>query len=162
MAATAAICSRLSTGRACLRDLRDDGLDGLLDAALDDHRVGPGADVPEALGDDRLAEHDRGGRAVAGDVVGLGRDLLEELRAHVLERIVELDVASDRDAVVGDRRRTELLVEDDVAALRADRDLDGVGETIDAALERATSGLVEDELLSQFVCPSRNVVRSTL
>ena len=135
----------------------DDGLDGRLDAALDDHRVGAGGHDPEALGDDRLAEHDRGGRAVAGDVVGLGRDLLEELRAHVLERIVELDLAGDRHAVVGDRRRAELLVEDDVAALGADRHLDRVGEPVDAALERATSGLVEDELLSQFECPSRNV-----
>ena len=136
-----------------LGDLRDDGLDGGLDAALDDHRVGPGGHDAEALGDHRLAEHDRGGRAVAGDVVGLGRDFLEELRAHVLERVLELDVASDRDAVVGDRRRAELLVEDDVAALRADRHLDGVGEAVDAALERATSCLVEDQLLSQFDVP---------
>ena len=118
-----------------LLELGDDRLDGLLDAALDDHRVGPGGHDAEALGDHRLAEDDRGGRAVAGDVVGLGRDFLEELRAHVLERVVELDVASDRDAVVGDRRRAELLVEDDVAALRTDRDLDGVGELVDAALE---------------------------
>ena len=143
-----------------LLDLGDDGLDGLLDAALDDHRVGAGGHDAEALGDHRLAEHDRGGRAVAGDVVGLGRDFLEELRAHVLERVVELDVASDRDAVVGDRRRAELLVEDDVAALGADRDLDGVGEAVDAPLERSTSGLVEDELLSQCRCPSRRRVWS--
>ena len=120
IAATAAICSRVSTGRAVALDLLDDRLDGLLDAALDDHRVGAGGDDAEALGDHRLAEHDRGGGAVAGDVVGLGRDLLEELRAHVLERVLELDVASDRDAVVGDRRRAELLVEHDVAALGAD------------------------------------------
>ena len=156
MAATAAICSRLSTGRGLLLDLGDDRLDGLLDAALDDHRVGAGGHDAEALGDERLAEHDRGGRAVAGDVVGLGRDFLEELRAHVLERVFELDVAGDGHAVVGDRRRAELLVEDDVAALGAERDLDRVGEAVDAALERATSGLVEDELLSQFECPSRN------
>ena len=107
--------------------------------------LAPAVTFAEALGDDRLAEHDRGRRAVAGDVVGLGRDFLEELRAHVLERVVELDVAGDRHAVVGDRRRAELLVEDDVAALRAERDLDRVGEAVDAALERATSRLVEDE-----------------
>ena len=156
IAATAAICSRLSTGRDCFLISVDDGVDGLLDAALDDHRVGPGGHDAEALGDHRLAEHDRGGRAVAGDVVGLGRDFLEELGAHVLERVFELDVAGDRDAVVGDRRGAELLVEDDVAALRPDRDPDGVGEAIDALLERATSGLVEDELLSQCVGPSWN------
>ena len=158
IAATAAICSRLLTGDAVLLELGDDDLDGLLDAALDDHRVGAGGDDPEALADHRLAEDDRGGRAVAGDVVGLGRDFLEKLRAHVLERVVELDVASDRDAVVGDRRRAELLVEDDVPALGADRHLDRVGEAVNALLERATSGLVECELLSQCPCPSWRLV----
>ena len=87
-----------------LLDLLDDRLDGGLDAALDDHRVGTGGDDAEALADERLAEHDRGRRAVAGDVIGLGRDFLEELRAHVLERVVELDVTGDRDTVIGDRR----------------------------------------------------------
>ena len=118
-----------------LLDLGDDRVDGGLDAALDDHRVRPGGHDAKALADHRLAEHDRGRGAVAGDVVGLGRDFLEQLRAHVLERIFELDVAGDGDAVVGDRRRAELLVEDDVAALRTDRDLDGIGELVDAALE---------------------------
>ena len=117
---------------------------------MTDHRVGAGGHDAEALGDHRLAEDDRGGRAVAGDVVGLGRDLLEELRAHVLERVLELDVASDRDAVIGDRRGPELLVEDDVAALGADRHPDRVGEAVDASLERPTGGLVEDELLCQL------------
>src|SRR3990172_7000551 len=125
-----------------------DGLDALLETALDDHRVGAGGNVLEALGDDGLAEHDRGGGAVAGDVVGLGRDLLEELRAHVLEGLVELDLAGDGHAVVGDGGGAELLVQDHVAALGPERDLDGVGEAVDAALEGATSGLVEDELLS--------------
>ena len=136
-----------------LGDLGHDGRDGGFDAVLDDHRVRPGGHDAQALGDHRLAEHDRGGGAVAGDVVGLGGDFLEQLGAHVLERVVELDVASDRDAVVGDGRSAELLVEDDVAALGADRDLDRVGEAIDAALQRATSGLVEDELLSQSSVP---------
>ena len=130
----------------------DDGLDALVQAALDDHRVGAGGDVLEALGDERLAEHDRGGGAVAGDVVGLGRDFLEELRAHVLERLFELDLAGDGHAVIGDRRGAELLVQDDVAALGAERHLDRVGEPVDAPLERATSGLVEDELLCHDRC----------
>ena len=138
-------------------ELRDDRLDALLDAAPEGDRVGTGADVLEALGHDRLREDGGGRGAVAGDVVGLGRDLLEELRAHVLERVLELDVASDRDAVVGDGGGAELLVEDDVAALGADRHLDRVGEAVDAALERTTSLLVEDQLLSQFECPSRNL-----
>ncbi len=128
-------------------DALDDRFGRLLDAALERHRVGAGGDVLQALADDRLAE-DRGGRrAVAGDVVGLGRDLLGELRADVLERVLQLDVLRDRDAVVGDRRRAELLLEDDVAALGAERDLDGVGERVDAVHEGVPRGLIKEQLL---------------
>src|SRR3972149_5411057 len=59
-------------------------------------------------------------------------------------------VAGDRDAVIGDRGGPELLVQDDVAALGADRDPDRVSEAIDASLERPSGGLVEDELLGQL------------
>ena len=47
------------------------------------------------------------------------RDFLHHLRAHVLELVFELDLLGDRDAVLGDGRGAERLVEDDVAALRA-------------------------------------------
>ena len=140
------LLARLDGARVGLEPL-DDGVDALVQAALDDHRVGARGDVLEALGDERLAEHDRGRGAVAGDVIGLGRDLLEELRAHVLEGLLELHLAGDGHAVVGDGGGPELLVEDDVAALGTERHLDGVSEAVDAPLERATSGLVEDQLL---------------
>jgi hypothetical protein len=67
--------------------------------------------------------------------VGLGGDFLDHLGAHVLEGVLELDLLGDRDAVLGDRRGAELLVEHDVAALGAERHLDGFGELIDAALQ---------------------------
>ena len=127
--------------------LFDRDLDGLVDAVLDQQRVAAGGDVAQTFADDRLREHRRGGRAVAGDVVGLGRDFLDELRAHVLEHVGQLDFLGDRHAVVGDRRRTELLVEHDVAALGAERHLDGVGEDVRTALERATRAFIEYELL---------------
>ena len=121
--------------------------DGLLDAALDGHRVGAGGDVLEAFAEDRLRE-DRGGRrAVAGDVRRLGRDFLHHLRAHVLDRIRELDLLRDGDAVLGDRRCAELLVDDDVAALGAERDLHRLGQLIDAALECRARVDVEMEFL---------------
>src|SRR5919106_4390807 len=95
----------------------------------------------------RLREHGRRRGAVAGDVVGGCRDLAYELRALVLEHVLDLDLTRDRDAVVRDRRRAELLVEDDVAPLRAERHLDRVGEDVHAALEGPASVLVELELL---------------
>ena len=102
---------------------------------LSAERVGAGRDVLQALADDRLGEHRRGRRAVAGDVVGRRGDLADELRALVLEDVLDLDLTGDGDAVVRDRRGAELLVEDDVAALRAERHLDGVGDGVDAGLE---------------------------
>src|SRR5579884_680207 len=120
-----------------------DRLDRRVDAALERDRLRAGRDVAQALTHQRLGQHGRGGGAVARDVVGLGRDLLGELGAEVLVRVLELDLAGDGHAVVGDRRRAELLVDDDVAALRADRHLDRVGERVDAALQLAAGVLVE-------------------
>ena len=128
-----------------LLELLDDGGDGLVDAALERHRVRAGGDVLEAFAEDRLGEDGRGRGAVAGDVGGLGRDFLHHLGAHVLERIGELDLLGDGDAVLGDRRGAELLVDDDVPALGAERDLHRLGELIDAALERRARVDVEME-----------------
>src|SRR4029453_4113828 len=128
-------------------EVLDDGVDGRLDAALERHRVRAGGDVLQALADDRLSEQRRRRGAVTGDVVRRGRDLADELRALVLEDVLDLDLTSDRDAVVGDRRRAELLVQHDVASLRAKGDLDRVGEDVHAPLERAARVLVELQLL---------------
>ena len=130
----------------------DDGLDSLLDAPLEAHRVGARGDVLQALADDRLREHGRGRGAVTGNVVRRGGDLADELRALVLEHVLDLDLACDRDAVVRDRRCAELLVQHDVPPLRAERHLDRIGEDVDAALERAPRILVELELLVSHVC----------
>ena len=128
MEAVAAICSLVSTSLAVVEQLGGDGLDGLLDAALERHRVGAGGDVAQALAHQRLGEHGGGGRAVTGDVVGLLGDLLDELGADLLVRVLELDLLGDGDTVVGDRGGAPLLLEHDVAALRAEGHLDGVGE----------------------------------
>ena len=138
MAATLAIAAgSVLTLFAVLLDRLDRGLDGLLDAALQHHRVRAGGHVAEALTDHRPREHGGGGGAVTGDVVGLLGDFLDELGADLLERVLEVDLLGDRDAVVGDRGGAPLLLEDDVAALRAEGDADGVGELVHARFERS-------------------------
>ena len=134
-----------------LGQLGDGGLDGLVDAALEVDRVGPGGDVLQAFAVDGLGEHGRGGGAVAGGVGGLGGDFLHHLRAHVLVGIGQLDFLGDGDAVLGDGRRAEFLVDDDIAALGAEGDLDGAGEQLDAAQDFLARGLVEEELFSRHV-----------
>ncbi len=112
----AAICSLVSTVLGHLGELFADSLDGLLDAALERHRVRAGGDVAQALAHQRLGQHGRGRRAVTGDVVGLLRDLLDQLGADLLVRVLELDLLGDGDAVVGDRGGAPLLLQHDVAA----------------------------------------------
>src|SRR5262249_48788243 len=115
------------------------------------HRVRTGRDVLQTLADDRLSEHRRGRRAVTGDVVRRGGNLADELCALVLEDVLDLDLASDRDAVVRNGRSAELLVEHDIAPLRARGALDRVGESAHAALKRAPGILVELQLLVSHV-----------
>jgi len=82
-------------------------------------------------------EHGGRGGAVAGHVIGLGGDFLGQLGAEVLVVILELHLAGHGDAIVGDCGRAPLLVDHDVAATRAERDLNGVGQPVDTALQRA-------------------------
>src|SRR5205823_5131335 len=134
-----------------LGQLLADPLDGGLDATLERHRVGTGGDVAQALADERLGEDGRGGRAVTRDVVGLLGYFLDELGTDLLVGVLELDLLGDGDTVVGDRGGAPLLLEDDVAALGAERHLDGVGELVHAALERAAGVLVERDDLGHAV-----------
>src|SRR6185312_2340355 len=101
--------------------------------ALQIHRVHAGGHRLQTFAHDRLCQHGRGGGAVTGGVVGLGGDLAQHLRAHVLELVVEFDFLGDGDAVLGDAGSAEALLDHDVAALRAERHLHRVGENIDAA-----------------------------
>ena len=118
----------------------DDVGHGLVDAALQIHRVHAGGDRLQPLAHDGLGEQGGGGGAVAGGVVGLRGDLAQHLRAHVLELILELDLLRHGHAVLGRARRAERLLEDHVAALRSERDLDRVGENVDAA-QHALAGI---------------------
>ena len=125
----------------------DDVGDRLVHPALHQHRVDAGDDGAEALVVDGLGHDGGGGRAVAGDVGGLAGDLLDHLGAHVLVLVLELDLLGDGDAVLGDRRRAERLLDDDVAAARAERHLDGAGQLRDPALHRLPGVLIERDHL---------------
>src|SRR5262245_146336 len=137
---------------AQLDELGDHRLDRLVDATLDRHRGGAGGHVLDALAEDRLRQHGRGGGAVAGDVRGLGRHLAHHLRAHVVVRLVELDLLRHRDAVLGDRGRAPLLVEHDVAAARPEGDLHRLGEDLDPLEDALPRLLAEQQLLGCHGC----------
>src|SRR5688572_11417019 len=112
------------------------GLDSAFDAALYGHRVGTRSHGLHALAEDGLSENGRGRGAVTGNVAGLRSDFLDHLSAHVLERIFQFDFLRDSDTIFRDLRRSELLVENNVAALGTQRDLYCICEEIDPAQNR--------------------------
>src|SRR3546814_18883751 len=89
-------------------------------------------------------------------VVGFGRDSLDHLRAHILELVFQFDFLRDGDAILGDARCAETLVDQDVAALGAERHADRVGENIDTA--RDTFARVTGEFYV-LGCPGRSEER---
>jgi len=107
--------------------------DGQVDAPLDQHRVTALADGLHAFLDDRLGDHGGGGGAVADDVIGLDGGFLDQLRAHVLELVLQVDFPRDGDTVVGDHRRAGDLLQDDVAALGAECRFHRFGQLVNAS-----------------------------
>ena len=112
------------------------GGDSLVDAALQRHRVRTGGNRLHAFAEDGLRQNGRGGGAVTGNVGGLGGDFADHLRAHVLERVLQVDFLGYGDAVLGNERRTEFLLDHDIAALGAQRNFHGIGQNIHAAKDR--------------------------
>ena len=130
-----------------LLHLGDGGVDGLVDAATDSQRIGAGGDVAQTVVDDGLSEQGCGGGTVTHGVVGLGGDLLHQLGAHVLDVVLELDLLSDGNAVVGDGRGTERALQSNVTALGAHGDGNGVGQSVDALGELSAGIGVERNVL---------------
>ncbi len=138
----------LASGGLGLRlEARDDRANGCGDAALDIHRVVARGHQLAPLAVDRLGEHGRGRGAVTRDVGGLGRHLLDHLRAHVGEPVFELDLLGDGDAILRHRRRTPAPLENDVPATRAERHLDGVCEDVEAVGDALSGRLRKHHLL---------------
>jgi hypothetical protein len=133
-------------GRLGERLERVDGCShGLVDAALQIHRIHARGDGLQALAHHGLGEHGGGRRAVTGHVGGLGGDLLDHLRAHVLELVLELDLLRHGHAVLRDGGRAEALLDHHVAALGSERGLHGVGENVDARGHAGAGVVVESD-----------------
>ena len=123
--------------------------DGLVDAAAECHRIGAGGDHFETFAEDAVGQHRGGRRAVAGDVVRLAGGFLDELSTEVFERVFELDVLCDGDAVFGHLRRAPAFVEHGVAAAGAERAANGAGQLLDARRQRRPGLIIKQHL---FCC----------
>ena len=137
-------------------ELLAQGDDRLVDTALEVHRVHAGGHVLHAFANDGLGQHGRGGGAITRIVGSLGGDFLEHLGAHVLELVFQLDFLGDRHPVLGDGGGAETALEHDIAAFRAEGDLDRIGQDVDAFDHALARVVVEEYLLSCHVDDSWN------
>jgi hypothetical protein len=92
----------------------------------------------------------RGGGAVAAGVVGLAGGFLDELGAHVLERVGELDVLGDGDAVIDDRGRAPFLIEGHAVAFGPQGHFYRIGQGGDALFQGVSDVLTENYLFSHI------------
>ena len=128
-----------------------------LDAAPDLHRAVPGRDRPETARHDGVREHRGSCGAVPRDLAGLERHLLHELRAHVLEAVGQLDLARDREPVVGDGGGAVAVLDHDVAAAGPQRHAHDARELVHAAAQRLAGVIVELDALSHGCSPVAEV-----
>ena len=91
-------------------DCRNGSFGSLLDAFLHDHRVGTRGQILQTFADHGLGEDCGGGSAVAGDIVGLRGDFLDELRAHIFKGVFQLDLLGNGYTVVGDEGSAVFLI----------------------------------------------------
>jgi len=138
---------------AALTNVLDNDVDGLLDTALDLHRVRTRGDVLDTEVNELLRQNRCRRGAVPGDVLRPRGNLFDHLGAEVLGRVFELDFLRDRHAIVGNGRAAELLVDDDVAPFRPECDFHRVGELIHTGAKLvARLGVVAD-MFRHFVYP---------
>src|SRR6185369_17061128 len=83
-----------------LLDFRYRNFDSLVDTALDGHRVGARGNSFDTLAKDRLSQNCGGSGTVARYVGGFRSHLPHQLRAHVLQRILQLNLFGEGDAIL--------------------------------------------------------------
>src|SRR3569623_1849167 len=139
----------VGAGLGHLLELGDRSGHGLVDTALQVHRVHAGGHRLQAFAQDGLGQDGGGGGAVTGAVGRLRSDFLHHLRAHVLELVLELALFRDGHAVHGDRRGAEALLEHHVATLGTQRHFDRIGQNVHA-LDHTGTGVVTKHYFFRF------------
>src|SRR5690606_32748608 len=150
----------IGAGLGQVLQLGNNGSGSLVDTALQVQRVHAGSNGLQPFGDDGLGQYGSGSSTVTGVIVVTGSNVLDQLRAHVLEAVFQLDFLGDGYAVLGDHRRAEAALDQHVAALRPQGGLDRIGQNIDAFEHLVACGNVEQYFFSShFHYPSNEFVQ---
>ena len=130
---------------------------GLVDTALQIHRVHTGGNGFQTFVDDGLSQNGCSSGTVTGGIVRLGSHFLDHLGAHVLELVFQLDFARNRNTIFSDGRGTEGLVQHHVTAFRAQSHLDGISQDV-YAFQHLDAGFVTK--LNVFSCHFSSILKS--
>ena len=79
-----------------------------------------------------MSQNGSGSGAVTGDVVGFGGGFFEQLSAHILKWVFQLNFLGHGDTVMGNSGGAPLFVQSHVAPLRPQGGGYGLGQGIDA------------------------------
>ena len=123
--------------------LADNSFDGLVDAPLDVDGVGACCYIFHAVLVDGISEHGCRRGAVASHVGGLGSNFPQELGAHVLIGVLELDLFCYGDAILSDGRGAEFFVNDDIPTPGTECGLHGITQSGDALQDLLSCGIAE-------------------
>ena len=159
MAPTWAIISPLTSPAELLESPRSTASTALSMPFLIRMGLAPAATYFRPSPIDGLGQDGRGRRAVAGHVVGLRGDLLDQLGAHVLPGVLELDFLGDGHAVLGAVGRAEFLLQNDILPPRSERRLDQVAENVDALEQGLSCVFTGGDLLGHVSLLSSSATR---
>ena len=117
-------------------DVAANRVDSFLNPAFHGHRVRASRDGSDAFTVDGLGQDGGSCRSVTGNVGCFAGDFADHLRANILKAVLEIDLFRNGDAVLGDRGRSELLLDDYVATSGAESYFHRVCQQVDAAQDR--------------------------
>ena len=121
------ICGRNSSNLSNLRfavyrlgyglNLLNQGLNCSLNTLLQYHWVSASSYVSHTLMNHSLSQQGSSGSTITSNIVGLGSNLTNQLCTHVLKWILQLNITSNGNTIIGNSRSTKLLVQYYIAAL---------------------------------------------
>ncbi len=118
-------CAHLLDGLNC-------SIGRLLHTLAEHDRVRTCCQVLHAFVDHGLCQYGSSCGSVAGNIIGLGSSLADDLCTHVLELILELDLLCNGNTIIGNGRCAVALIQNNIASLRSQCDLYCVRQFVNA------------------------------
>ncbi len=131
-----------------LFDVFHSSVNRFVNAAFQDNRVGAGGNILNALVNDSLSQNAGRSGAVAGYVVGLGSNFFNQLSAHVLGSVFQVNFLGNAYTVVGNQRRAKFALQNYIAAFGPQSYFNRISQSVNTALQSITGVFFKNDLFS--------------